>query len=134
MTTETNSEKGDIKAELLGLYNKTLDQAREYLDRKAECERLGIVVVAAHRWAVVLNDNVKSSVSLDAEKRLCLKTVPGHLCGISLFTREDAHRVAAEWTKWAPESIKGVRVILDNDLVEAVKADAETQIAFLNRL
>lgn len=131
MNTETDSTNSLI-ADLLAKYGKILADANEYLDREARTKAAGITYCAAHRWAVVIDDTgCGSSVSLD-NKKLCIKVVPGHLCGISLYTRLDANNIAAAWAEWAPSSIKKVKVMLDIDLVKARKADAENQIAFLS--
>lgn len=135
MNTEQTDVKDDGAAfldEMVGLYQKTLAEANEYLDREDRTRAAGITVCAAHRFAVVLDDAAcGASVSLDADMKLCIKVVPGHLCGISLFTRVDAERVAALWSEKAPPSLQAVKVILDIDLVRARKADAEATIADL---
>ncbi len=134
MELSTHAEGNELKAELIGLYTKIKVEAEEYIGRKVECARLGIAVLAEHRWAVVIDaPGYGMAISL-ADRSYSLRSVRGHLTGTSLFSRSDANKVAADWSARAPASLKAVKVVLDDDLVAARKADAETQIAFLNGL
>jgi hypothetical protein len=136
MTTETDDSPEALKTRLIGLYTTILNEANEYLDREERTRAAGIVVVAAHRWAVVLDEagfgsHVHAESNGKGGQSFTLKQVKGNLTGTSLFEREGAEKVAAYWSANAPDSLKKVRVILDIDLVKARKADAESQIAFL---
>jgi hypothetical protein len=136
LTNMTDDSTEALKTRLLGIYNRLLDEANEYLDREQRSREAGVVCVAAHRWAIVLDDAgcgtaIHSERPATGGQSFTLRQVRGHLCGTSLFEREGAEAVAAYWSANAPDNLKKVRVILDIDLVKARKADAEAQIAFL---
>lgn len=123
-----------MKAKLIARYTAIKNEANEYLDRLAANKQHGITALASHRWAVVLDEpGYSMAVTLDkGPGTLALKVVRGHLCGTTLFTREDAATLAATWRTGAPAGLQNVRIILDEDLVNARKVEAERLLAELS--
>lgn len=123
----------DILNEFKDIYTKALAESDEYFHNKAECERLGIVVLAAHVWAVVLDEPAcNNAIGFTPDRKYCLKGVRGHLCGTSFFSRKDAEMVAADWASKAPDSLKNVRVIHKDDLAATRRADAQASLDMVN--
>lgn len=121
-------------AEFQGIYTKALAESAEYFHHKTECERLGIISVIAHAWAVVIDEpSCNNAIGYtDDRKAFCLNGVRGHLCGTSFFTREDAEAIAKDWSSKAPPTLKKVRVIHKDELAMARKVDAEASLAMIN--